>query len=51
MFIIITSRKEDAQYMFIQWLSNSAQGKNIDNGLDVFIYSLKALREHFVRYM
>ncbi len=49
MFIVITSRKADAKYTFIQWLSSSAQSKNIDNGLDVFIYSLKTMREHFVR--
>ncbi|CAF1440029.1 unnamed protein product [Rotaria sordida] len=49
MFIVITGRKSDAEYMFMQWLSLSAQDKNIDNGLDVFIYSLKALHEHFER--
>ncbi|CAF1060850.1 unnamed protein product [Rotaria magnacalcarata] len=49
MFIVITGRKADSEYMFMQWLSASAQGENIDNGLDVFIYTLKALREHFER--
>jgi len=48
MFIVITYRKTDAEYMFIQWLSLSAQEQNIDNELDIFIYSLKALHEHFV---
>jgi len=51
MFIIITGRKADAEYIFIQWLSSSAQDKNIGNGLDIFIYSLKALREHFMPNM
>ena len=49
MFIVITGRKAHSEYMFMQWLSASAQGENIENGLDVFIYTLKALREHFVR--
>jgi hypothetical protein len=48
-FIVITGRKADTEYMFIQWLSFSAQDENSDNGLNVFIYSLKALREHFMR--
>jgi hypothetical protein len=48
MFIVITYRKTDAEYMFTQWLSSLAQEESIDNGLDIFIYSLKALQEHFV---
>jgi hypothetical protein len=49
MFFVLTSRKVDAGYMFIQWLSVSAQGEDIDKGLRVFIYSLQTMREHFVR--
>ncbi|CAF3391485.1 unnamed protein product [Rotaria sp. Silwood2] len=48
-YYVYCCRKAVAQYMFIQWLSSSAQDKSIDNGLNIFIYSLKALRKHFMR--
>ena len=47
MFIVLTSRKEDAGYMFIQWLSVSAQGEDIDKGLRVFIYPGRTIRSVF----
>ena len=51
MFLIVTARHVDVTYMFLQWLGDLTQVKSIDKGLDVFICSLKALYEQFVRNM
>ena len=51
MFLIVTARNVDVTYMFLQWLGDLTHVKSINEGLDIFICSLKALHEQFVRNM
>jgi len=51
MYIILSMEKTDSEYVFIQWISCLSQAKKINHGLEVLIYTLKELRQYFVRKM
>ncbi len=48
MYIIISMESIASQYVFMQWISTLCQGKQINYGLEVLIYTLKKLHEYFV---